>query len=385
LEHVGFAGRLAGDTLTWREREAITTPSAQAGDFRAWTEIEHWAQRIGRRLFSATAQPVHARGQARLRAVPTADAGPLTDDERHLLVGAVQLAPSFGNAQPWRVSLQPDGSVEVRGDHASGQAVTLPLDRNVLVGCGAAIEFSRLAIRGMGRAADVSVFPDAHDPDLVARIVPEGPSRSGADDRVLVSAMTHRTADEDRGTLPPLLIDELRAAAERHGLYVRCIETPADIAVVTAGLSDARLQRVMTCANECASSGAHSGHDDVRPANRAPDWPQDLFGDAPANEGDAPSLPTGASIPGTLMLVVGTDDRPLTHVATGRAVAWMLLRIAAEGLRSNPLGEATTDISFRERLTHELRLIGDAQFLLRLPYATEHRRAAPRTIAGARR
>ena len=386
VEHVVFAGRLSGDTLTWREHETISTTSAKAGDFREWTEIEQWAQRIGRRLFSAASHPARTHNQRHIHAVADKQVEPLTADERHLLIGAVQLAPSFGNAQPWRVSMQKDGLVEVRADRPTGTAAAGPLDRSVLIGCGAAVEFSRLAIRGMGRAADVAVFPDANDPGLVARIQPDGPSRSGADDRVLVSAMTHRTADDTRTHLPPLLIDELRAAAERHGLYVRCIDTPADVAVVIAGLSDARLQRVMTCANACASGGAHHcGHDDSRPVTRAPDWPQDLFGDAPTHEGDTTTQHPGSGGPGTLMLIVGTDDRPLTHVATGRAVAWMLLRIAAEGLSSNPLGEATTDASFRQRLTHDLRLIGHAQFLLGLPYVTEDRHPAPRSNAGARR
>ena len=389
LEHVVFAGRLSGDALTWRELSTSDTPpSGGSGDFRAWTEIEAWAQRIGRRLFTVDSQAGGSIHRVALRAVTEADPGPTTPDERHLVSSAARLAPSIDAIPPQAVTFQPNGAVAVRALAgralaASGQPHPGVVGRDDLVSCGAAIEFARLAIRGMGRAAHVTVFPDADQPDLVARVLPAGSCSSGADDRVLVSAMTHHSHDDPPATLPPLLIDELRAAAERYGLYVRCIESPADTAIVTAALSDARLRRVMTGATTFRADDAA-----VRPGNwRPPDWPQNLTSDWSMRDEPRPLAPAGAT-PGTLILVVGNDDKPSTHVATGRAVAWMLLRIASEGLVSDPFGEATADPAFRDLLSHELRLIGHAQFLLRLPYPAAGRPTAnPATpaAAGARR
>ena len=390
IEHAVFAGRLSADALTWRELGTIDTftfeassPTAASTDFRAWTEIESWAQRIGRRLFTVDSQAGGSIHRAPLRAVTDSEPGFLTPDERHLVSSAARLAPAMDDTPPQAVTFQPNGAVAVRAPSSGGHPYQGVVGRDALVSCGAAIEFARLAIRGMGRAADVAIFPDADQPDLVARVLPAGSCRSGADDRVLVSAMTHHTHDDAPVTLPPLIVDELRAAAERYGLYVRCIDSPADVAIVTSALSDARLRRVMTGATTFRADQAT-----VRPGNwRPPDWPAHLTSDWAMRDEPSPPEPSGATR-GTLILLVGNDDKPKTHVATGRAVAWMLLRIAAEGLDSDPLGEATADPTFREHLSHELRLIGHAQFLLRLPYPAAGRPAAdPATpaAAGARR
>jgi hypothetical protein len=77
----------------------------------------------------------------------------------------------------------------------------------------------------------------------------------------------------------------------------------------------------------------------------------------------------------TLLLLGTPDESPHAWLAAGRALGWLLLRLTAAGLSSQPLGQAVDVDSTRVRLAAQLGVIGHVQFLLR----TGHGHGAPTT------
>ncbi|MYW72557.1 nitroreductase, partial [Pseudonocardia sp. SID8383] len=76
-------------------------------------------------------------------------------------------APSLHNAQPWRFRTGAD-HVELRADPARRLPVADPTDRELRIGCGAALYSLRLALAGAGIRPLVTRLPDPSDPELLA-------------------------------------------------------------------------------------------------------------------------------------------------------------------------------------------------------------------------
>src|SRR5919199_4185350 len=87
---------------------------------------------------------------------------------RFLLNYAV-LAPSGHNTQPWLFKLS-DDRVELYADRTRGLPVVDPEDRALIISCGAALFYLRIALRHSGYAGEVETFPDLEPPDLLARV-----------------------------------------------------------------------------------------------------------------------------------------------------------------------------------------------------------------------
>ena len=79
------------------------------------------------------------------------------------------LAPSGHNTQPWLFRIRGD-AVDLRADRRRSLPMVDPDDRELIMSCGAALAFLRVAIRALGRTAHVQRFPDAADPDLLATV-----------------------------------------------------------------------------------------------------------------------------------------------------------------------------------------------------------------------
>ncbi|HEX2205501.1 MAG TPA: hypothetical protein VHG91_19475 [Longimicrobium sp.] len=80
------------------------------------------------------------------------------------LLGWAVLAPSGHNTQPWRFRVAGD-TLFVHADRARRLAVVDPLDRELVMSCGAALFFLRVAIRRFGHLDEVECFPDDADPE----------------------------------------------------------------------------------------------------------------------------------------------------------------------------------------------------------------------------
>jgi nitroreductase len=135
------------------------------------------------------------------------------------LVQLACLAPSSHNTQPWRFRITAAG-IDLLADRTRALPVNDPDDRELLISCGAALFNLRCAVAAAGKAAELSLFPDAGDADWLARMR----SVSGVPDEVLAllatlvpERRTWRLAFAPR-PVAPSMVDALIDAAAVEGV-----------------------------------------------------------------------------------------------------------------------------------------------------------------------
>src|SRR5919201_2577298 len=112
-------------------------------------------------------------------------------DKLRFLVRYAVLAPSSRNTQPWLIKVQ-DDTVELYADRTRAQPVIDPADREMFIGCGAALMYLRIAIRRFGYTDEVVEYPDPRDPDLLARVRLGEAREVGLEDKLLFEAIPRR-------------------------------------------------------------------------------------------------------------------------------------------------------------------------------------------------
>jgi nitroreductase len=86
-----------------------------------------------------------------------------TDPRRFCLAHAI-LAPNPHNRQPWLIDLVGQDELVFRADLQRLLPATDPLDRQIVLGCGAFLELFDLAARSLGRHAEITLWPEG-EPD----------------------------------------------------------------------------------------------------------------------------------------------------------------------------------------------------------------------------
>lgn len=90
-------------------------------------------------------------------------------DTIHALLERAVLAPSSHNTQPWLFRVG-DGFVDLLADRTRALPVNDPDDRELVISCGAALFTLRVAAAAAGFGVQVSAFPQAAEPDWLARV-----------------------------------------------------------------------------------------------------------------------------------------------------------------------------------------------------------------------
>lgn len=131
---------------------------------------------------------------------------PMYDRARFLLRYAI-LAPSSHNAQPWRFSID-DQTVRVFADQTRWLRIADEDQRELYASVGCAIENFLVAADHFSLGHQLSLFPDDHDPDLVAEIeLSEEPGeptsqRPPALFEAITERRTNRSAYRDEPVVP---------------------------------------------------------------------------------------------------------------------------------------------------------------------------------------
>lgn len=300
-------------------------------------------------------------------------------------------APSIHNTQPWRFvvhtsagtvtgSSKDTATIELWTDAARGLKVLDPTGRGRHISCGAALLHARLAAAAAGYAADVTLLPDPADPthlaDLELRVAdpPEA-------DRELAAAIPARHTSRERFSDEPVdpdVIRELRRAAETEGAWLRIVDTPEDATAVAVLLADAdEVQaadpayvaelRTWTRRGDTGDGVPASAVPDAAPAERGSNYRlRDFVAD---REPDAATSHEPPPVERPLIAVLGTPDDDIpSWIASGQALARLLLTATAHGVTASPMTQALEIPVTRARLAVELGVIGHPQMLLRLGY-----------------
>ncbi len=303
-------------------------------------------------------------------------------------IGVATLAPSVHNTQPWRL-LRHGRALEVRADRQRQLHVLDPEGRLLVTSCGVLVHHLRVALLGVGLAADVALLPDPAQPDLLARlqISPHGPPNDHeVDDAV---AELRRTTVRGRFSPDPLpdgLLERLRREVEEQGAVLR--EIRGDEVVEVQVLVD-RAERYL--AEDAAYQGELAAWVRSEPAEdgvplEALDPREDraelVVGRAfvPAVAHPSQDIPPVAEHP-ALVVLLTQGDRALDWLTAGQALSRLLLTCTENGVVAQPIGQVTDVPSMRSALTVALGVLARPQMLLRLGVGHGQPHAGRRPVA----
>ena len=310
---------------------------------------------------------------------------------RFLLQYAV-LAPSTRNVQPWKFRLV-DTEVELSVDTTRALPVVDPQCRELVISCGAALLYLRVALRHFHFAGTLRYFPDPEDPNLLARLGLGDPATPTADEEAMFKALprrhTCRLPFRSDTVFQPVL-DALAQAAEANGAWLRTIdgrEARAAVAHVIAEAdvvqqNDARYRRELAAwlrPNRAQESDGLPGYvfgwGDFKAwfAPFAARWLDSGKRRAAHDRELAEAAP--------LLALLGTPtDTPADWLNAGQALAQVLLLARSQGLQASYFNAPLEVPELRQRLLSILHRSGAPQLLLRLGRVTEGRPTPRRPV-----
>jgi hypothetical protein len=167
----------------------------------------------------------------------------LTGEQVDGLLTTAGRAPSLHNGQPWRFRLTPQ-AIELHADPERRMPVADPDDRELRIGCGAALFNLRLALHGLGIRPLVTILPDRNRPSLLAVVRAGGRKPATPDQQRLLRAVPLRRTNRHPYSDVPVTVQEqyaLRRAAEDEGGWLH---------LVTDRPQRAALQRIAASAHD---------------------------------------------------------------------------------------------------------------------------------------
>ncbi|MBE1495642.1 nitroreductase [Amycolatopsis lexingtonensis] len=310
-----------------------------------------------------------------------------TPAETEVLVRSMMLAPSVHNTQPWLLEVAP-GELSVRERAEPALPHHDPLGRDRAASCGAAVANLELAVRTLGRSAEVAFLPDDGRPDLVARIAVGDPEPPAAEELRRYGAIARRVSHRapfEGVAVPAPVVRAIVAAGGARGVEARPVQAGREVAVVSRLLhsaaehfrQDGVYQRELSLWT-IRDEAVHR-HGVGVPASRIP------AGSVPwaglvrrATEIPEPAELERRLAGETLLLFVTADDARLDHVRVGYAMERAWLAAVDLGLAAAVLTQPLHWAPVRSALCEDLGLTGFPQALVRVGYAAEAVAPAPR-------
>ncbi len=307
-------------------------------------------------------------------------------DTAAAIVEAAGRAPSIHNTQPWRWQLR-DGALLLRADRSRQLDVADPDGHSLLISCGAALSLAALAAEGgAGRPAKVERFPDAADPDLLARLTSAGPQEPSGQALQDLEAALARASDRrpfSREAVDQETLEQLRAAARAEDAYVDFPHGRDKLIALAVAVSFAdreerddeayqaemrRWLRDPAVHPEPVDGVVATAVPHVQPGHaRHTDVPVRDFelgvGGAQLIEQDADEYAVNA-------VVMTPGDQPVDHLAAGEALMRLTVAAQRRGLASCPLSQPVDLAAFRVRLQNSMGWVGVPQMMLRIGHPT---------------
>lgn len=173
-------------------------------------------------------------------------AGPRAHHAAVHLVRAAVFAPSLHNTQPWLFTSR-GAELDLYADLTRRLPLADPAGRELVISCGAALFNVRLAVRHLGFQPVAHTFPTPRNPAHLAHVGWGRLARPSPAEETLYRAMPHRHTH--RGpfrdpSLPPPLVDGLRAQARAQGAQLFTVQPGSDLRRLTGLVRTAeRIQR----------------------------------------------------------------------------------------------------------------------------------------------
>jgi len=306
------------------------------------------------------------------------------EEQFHFLLSSALLAPSTHNTQPWLFKID-HGCLELLADRTRALPVVDPDDRELTISCGAALFHLRLALRHFGYTGNITVFPDADNPDILAHIGLGDPLNASPEDLALFDALgkrrTNRQPFEQR-VVPASVLIALQEAAHMEGAWLSIIQEEAD----RNAIAD-----LIALADQMQWADPHFRRELA--AWTRPDAEQWRYDGIPVSAlgfgnlisyvnlrmGRTVQLGNGQAfhdrrlvLASPVLVALGTDqDTPSDWLMAGQALAHILLYACTQNVSASFLNQPIEVPEVRLMLHNQLERSGFPQLLLRLGYGPE--------------
>jgi hypothetical protein len=302
-------------------------------------------------------------------------------DRWWLLLHYAVMAASGHNAQPWRFRIHGD-TAELLADRSRSLPVVDPQDRELAIGCGAALLNLRIAIHHFGFTERVTLLPDAADPDLLSRVELVGQRPAEIAEQKLFEAIPARRTNrlpfepEPVGTEATAAFE---AAAAEEGAWLVPLLADSDRKRVAALIADGdRIQAADPALRREMAAWVRGNESQSRDGLRGYSFGHGRFESliAPlyiryANWGESQAeSDRELASRAPLLAVLGSDfDSPLDWLRTGQALGRILLTAQASGLSASFFNQPVEVPSLRERLRVSIGASGFPQLCIRIGHA----------------
>lgn len=304
-------------------------------------------------------------------------------DQLEYLVRYAILAPSSHNAQPWLFRINAM-DVELFADRRRALRVVDPCDRELTIGCGAALYNIRVAAEYFGHAYEVELLPEGGDGNMLARVRLGLSGETSSDDVMVFHAITQRRTHRQPMRPEPIpgeVLDELGAAAQKEGagLLVMTSEEQRNLVADYVAEADRRQWADKGFREELSRWVRARGvdHKDGLPVHDVgiQDW-LSFAGPALIRTFDrgggqaAQDREIAAHSPALALLYTGGDD-PGSWIRAGQALQSVLLHARSEDVWGSFLNQPIEVPELREQLAAAVGVAGYPQVLLRLGHGSD--------------
>lgn len=301
-------------------------------------------------------------------------------EQLRFLLNYAALAPSRLNTQPWLFTIEGQ-TVQLYADRSKRLSAVDADDRELTIGCGAALENLLIAMRFFGYAPHVEVDSHPAQPDLLARVSLDRGVEPTEEERLLFHAIpkrrTNRHLFTERKVAAPLL-EALEELAQRQGTFFLVVPDELRSAVVNLiVLGDRLLWEKPDYRQELA---AWIGRDQGTSREGVPE--RALGGEELASSLGRPVLHTliqerenkarHVAPDSPVLAVISTfADNWFDWLAAGRTLEQILLRACAEGVEASFFNQPIEVATARAELQRLLGRQGLPQLVLRLGYGPQ--------------
>ncbi|MEO8636141.1 MAG: hypothetical protein ABI587_12780 [Gemmatimonadales bacterium] len=320
------------------------------------------------------------------------DQFPLTGSPRSRFVAALRhavLAPSSHNSQPWLFRLR-ENALELFADRSRALPVVDPEDRELIISCGVALRFLRVALNHFGQGVRVALLPSVASPDLLARVTLTGVVQPSPRAHKLFSAITGRRTNRfpfNDAPVPEPLLGRARNLADKEGAWLQTLTGDTDRSalaeLIAEGdrqqLADRRFRRELALwvhSNRTASRDGMPGFAHGLGNLAAEVGPLVIrtfdIGDGRAARDRQLALGSPA-----LAVLWTEQDTVRDWLRAGQSLGATLLSLQADGIAVSHLNQPVEVPTLRDRVRVLLGREGMPQIILRLGYGRVVR-ATPR-------
>lgn len=293
------------------------------------------------------------------------------------------LAPSSHNTQPWLFRVN-GHELDLLADTRRSLPIVDPLDRELVMSCGAALHHLLVAARYFGHEVRVELFPNPEEPNLLARLGLGLTCETSAEEMLLFSAIQKRRTNRLPflpDPVPESLLEVLQTTAAASGAwlhYFRDEESRFRAADLVAEADrqqwhDKAFRRELSNWLTPNSSprrdgipGYAHGHGDlVSQAEPLIVRTFDLGKGQAARDRDV-------ALYSPVLAVLGTEaDNRFDWLQAGQALSAILLRARVEDVYASFLNQTVEIPHTREGLRELIARDGQPQVLLRLGFGKE--------------